>query len=190
MRELRSALGPIAAILAVSLLPSAAGAESYVPPSNSAATQYTEAIPTAGGHSDTKKAAKKQSRTPKQVLGGHHAKQLEEEGEAGREAAEFAAATAPAEEAPQERNEQPREAGQSSGGNGGAQSQHRKQSRAPAAAEGGNEGGGGSSGLGEIAGQAVGSSSGGIGWLLPLAVLGAIAWAVVFFMRQRKRPTP
>jgi hypothetical protein len=46
----------------------------------------------------------------------------------------------------------------------------------------------GSSGLGEVLGQATGSSSSGqLGLLLPLVVIGAIAWALAFFWRQRRR---
>jgi hypothetical protein len=46
----------------------------------------------------------------------------------------------------------------------------------------------GSSGLGEVIGEATGSSSsGGPGFLLPLAIVAAIAWALAY-LRRRRRP--
>lgn len=205
MRHSRTVPGLFAAIAVVALLPAGAAAESYVPPSNSAATQYTEAIPTAGGHSDTKKGNKKQGRSPKQVLGKHGAKQLEAQGQSGREAAEFAAATAPSQATSETSSTPQPEAGQGGSANAGGAGQGEGtggksgHEAPPPQHSGGGQGNGqvaasedsgGSSGLGEVLGQAVGSSSGGIGWLLPVAILGAIAWAVAFLMRQRNRPTP
>ncbi|MGC1852602.1 MAG: hypothetical protein WA687_09215, partial [Solirubrobacterales bacterium] len=48
----------------------------------------------------------------------------------------------------------------------------------------------GSSGLGEVAGQALGTSpGGGTGALLPLAFLGAIVWSFIYLTRKRKSST-
>lgn len=169
-------------------LPAAASAEYLVPPGNSAATQYTEALPTAGGHSDAEKPNKKQSRTPQQVLGARDAQQLEEQGAAGREAAEFAAETAPGGGVAS----RPGEKGSDKSG-GGLEEEGDGTDAEGGTVGAGNDGGGGSSGssgLGEVVAQATGSSSGQLGLLLPLAIAGAAAWALAFALRQRSRPTP
>ena len=45
----------------------------------------------------------------------------------------------------------------------------------------------GSSGLGEVIGQATGSSSSGqLGLLLPLLILAVATWAVAYVLRQRR----
>ncbi len=188
MRVPLTKLGLIAASIVGLALPAAAGAEYLVPPGNSAATQYTETLPTAGGHSNAEKPNEKKNRTPSNVLGAETARQLEDQGEAGREAAEFAAETAPGEEVtpPQPRH----------GKTGKPRHRQEKQERddsQPQAGAGtdthGGSGPNGSSGLGEVIGQATGSPSGQLGLLLPLAIVGAAAWALAFFLRQRKRPT-
>ena len=82
--------------LAMSALPTAAGAaESIVPPSNSAAAQYTEALPTTGGEKQVS-GKKNGKRTPAKVLGGHDAHKLESKGKQGKEVANFTAETSPA----------------------------------------------------------------------------------------------
>jgi hypothetical protein len=147
----------------------AAGQRPVVPPENSAATQYTEAYPTAGGDSTPHGS----SHSPGRVLGRRDAKQLEAAGPEGKAAAEVAAATAPSAAAP------PRRApGSKRPGGSGASP------RAGAARGGGQDG---SSGLGEVLGQATGASSGGMGVLLPLIVLGALAWSGAYAWRRRRR---
>src|SRR5215218_1183153 len=54
MSSLKTAMGVAALMMASILLASAAAAETVVPPGNSAATQYTEAFPTAGGNAVNK----------------------------------------------------------------------------------------------------------------------------------------
>jgi hypothetical protein len=186
MRTRRTTLGLLATAIAGLALPAAATAEYLVPPGNSAATQYTEALPTAGGHSDAEKPGKKQSRTPSEVLGPRNARQLEDHGAAGREAAEFAAETAPGD------GVQPRQDTKGSDkSRGGRDEEGNVPGKEGGAVGVGNHGGGGpsgSSGLGEVIAQATGSPSGPLGLLLPLAIVGAAAWALAFALRQRNRP--
>lgn len=192
----------LAATVAAFAVPAAAHGEYLVPPSNSAATQYTEAVPTAGGPKATNKSRRGEDRSPSKVLGARNAKQLESQGAAGRAAAEVAAATAPsgvsfaaggsqagdrsasqrgshAGDGSADNGSAGQGTGNASGGEGGQQAALAAQQVAD-----------GSSGLGEVIGQATGSSSSGqLGLLLPLIVLGALAWSLAFVLRQRKRPT-
>jgi hypothetical protein len=186
MRTRRTTLGLLATAIAGLALPAAATAEYLVPPGNSAATQYTEALPTAGGHRDAEKPNDKQSRTPGEVLGPRNAQQLEDRGAAGREAAEFAAETAPGDGVPPQ---QDTKGSDKSGGGGDGEGDGPDKEGGTVGA--GNHGGGGpsgSSGLGEVVSQATGSPSGPLGLLLPLAIVGAAAWALAFVLRQRNRP--
>ncbi|HEX6666442.1 MAG TPA: hypothetical protein VF081_07595 [Solirubrobacterales bacterium] len=203
MKALNTALGPLAAAIAVFAFPLVAQAEYLVPPGNSAATQYTEAVPTAGGpKAGGKPKHNNQAQTPDKVLGAHNVKRLEAEGPQGQAAAEVAAATAPSTVAPAapptSQHEDGQAAGQgaskngspggdtASGGsgtsNGGTVEDRGGQPAVQAA--------GGSSGLGEVIGQATGSSSSGqLGLLLPLIVLATLAWAVAFVLRRHRQPT-
>ena len=74
-----------------------AGEGAVVPPSNSAATQYTEAFPTSGGDKKTDQA---RHRSPSKVLGAKNAHRLDKQGPDGAAAAAVAAATAPSPPAP------------------------------------------------------------------------------------------
>lgn len=182
----RSAL---AALVGVALLtaPAPAAAEYLIPPGNSAATQYTEAIPTAGGRRDAERddARGGKKRAPREVLGPRTTRELNAEGPAGRAVAEFAAETAP-ETSSQDGGEGSGAAtgGGNGGGGGGTGSNDR----------GGATGGGGlgavgtsGSGLGEVIAQATGtSSSGGLGLFLPLLIVATLAWAGWFALRHRR----
>lgn len=183
-------LGATIAILAV---PSTAVAEYYIPPENSAATQYTEAFPTGGGHREP--GAGQDRRSPDQVLGERNARKLAAQGPDGEAAAEVAAVTAPAAPAAdQVTTTKPRSAGAKGGkppAGGSAQPNEPRPAAPPTDASSPPpvqpEG---SSGLGEVAGQALGTSStGSTGALLPLAFLGAIAWSFVYLTRKRKSST-
>ena len=44
----------------------------------------------------------------------------------------------------------------------------------------------GSSGLGEVIGQATGSSSGELGLLLPLLIIAVVIWSAAYLRRQRR----
>lgn len=182
------------ALAALAAFPATVPAASLVPPGNSAANQYTETFPTTGGNAEAKGKGKV---TAGEVLGAGNAKKLDSQGKQGREAAAVVAETAPP----------PLSAAGSESGGG---------TSADDAAKGGNGAGGGqvgsdgaatggvgssggsgaavstdehgSSGLGEVLGQATGStSSGGTGLLLPLVVLASVIWALAFFLRRKRR---
>lgn len=207
MKAPRTAL--LTAVVAIFALPAPALAEYLVPPGNSAVNQYTESVPTAGGHRGVREGGRDNPRSPNEVLGRDNAQRLEAHGEDGREAAEVAAETAPVtttvspEAEPEGADDGDGTAAGAGGGGGGAgngSGQNGGTGREqPATASPGQvaSGGadtrvevGGSSGLGEVLAQATGSSSGQLGLLLPLIVLGVAAWAVAFLLRQRKQPTP
>ncbi len=189
------------ATIAILAVPTAAHAEYLIPPNNSAATQYTEAVPTAGGPKATDPSHHGKHQSPSKVLGGRNADRLEAQGPEGRAVAEVAAETAPVAVVPVRsegaggKHPSTSQPGTNDTGSGGG-----------SGANGGTGNGGsstsvsdatltsqeipdGSSGLGEVLAQATGSSdSGQLGLLLPLIVLSAIAWSVAYVLRRRKRP--
>jgi hypothetical protein len=190
----------VAAALGSGPAVAAAAEGAVVPPSNSAATQYTEAFPTSGGNKKTDQAAR--HRSPSKVLGGRKAHKLEQQGPDGRAAAAVAAATAPSPVAPSTTATAPdaqnasRDGGSGSGPNsGGSPGQTQKsapqRSVPPAAA---SDAGSrhiaqpaGSSGLGSAIGQATGlSASGQTGILLPLILLATILWSFGYLWQQRR----
>lgn len=180
----------------------AAEAGSVVPPENSAATQYTEAVPTAGGDKQAGEGGKKA--TPAKVLGHKNAKRLESQGKEGREVAQVVAETAPetsspaavappAQESSSQSNGTPR--AKKDGKADATSGKPHKQARGPHRTEtpvaeppiASTELPSGSSGLGEVIAEATGSSSSGqLGGLLPLAILATIAWSLAYFWRQRR----
>lgn len=201
MKALTTATGFVAA-LALALPASAAAVEetgTVVPPENSAATQYTEAVPTAGGDSTSGGGHKA---SPAKVLGSKNAHKLESQGSEGREVARVVAETAPATSAPaaaapaveaqrEGNGSHAKGSGKGDGGNGNSQGQtHRPRQVEPPPAKpptAARELPSGSSGLGEVLSEATGSSSSGeLGALLPLAILAAIAWSLAFFWRGRR----
>ncbi len=194
----------LAALALVAALPAGAGAEN-VPPGNSGANQYTEVYPTGGGNRNA--YAEGDELSPDKVIGKKNVTKLKEHGEEGEEVAELAAETAPVAEDDGE-VVVVEEEGSSGGGTGGGAGN----------ASGGGNGGGdgaasgepanqqpridsptttpvaadtdvqGSGGFGEIVSQMFGTSGNGMGALLPLLTLGAIAWAFLFAARQRQHP--
>ncbi len=188
MRKLKLGFGLAAAIAA---LPSVATAQTVIPPGNSAVNQYTQTYPTAGGNAP---ARGRGGRSPAKVLGARNAHRLDAMGPQGRAAAALAAATAPISTTTA--------AGGASGGSAG---EGRGGGRAKGARHGGaaghgsiggggsgseSGGPGGSSGFNQILGQATGSSSSGqMGLLLPLAIVAAVLWSLVYLWRQRRRTT-
>jgi hypothetical protein len=196
MNFMRNAIG-IASLVALAAFSPAASAETVIPPGNSAATQYTEAFPTSGGEADVNKEINSSHLEPSKVLGKHKTRALESQGNDGREVAIITAVTGPGTVEP----EQPAE------GAGGAH--HAKPKPAPAQGNGqpadqsqdsqGNGGQAGpndpsvtvsqpsgSSGLGEILGQATGTSSGELGLLLPLILIGTVVVSLTYGWRQRR----
>jgi len=167
-----------AALTAALALPGQALAEYYVPPSNSAANQYTESFPGAGGES----GGKRKGVTPADTLGAGNAKRLEEQDPAGKAAAEVAAQTAPAQLVPAGGVS---DSGNTPGTNGGSTS------------SGGSGNGGlgqaakvdqpqGSSGLGQVLGQATGVGDGNVGLWLPLAIVLTLAASIAYAARARQ----
>lgn len=181
MKASRIKLGLLATIATLAL-PSSALAAYLVPPGNSAATQYTEAYPTAGGNREAGGGGER-DRSPSEVLGSRNADKLYDQGPDGRAAAAVAAATAPSGTAPN---------GGAANPSGSDPNGARSQPGSGADGDGvSTDRSNGSSGIGEVIGQATGSSSsGGLGLLLPLALLATAAWALAFLWRQRRRPAP
>ncbi len=185
--------------VAIALLAAPSGAsatEALVPPGNSAATQYTEAIPTGGGEKSTEGTGHKRPRSPQQTLGAKNTKRLESQGAVGRATAELATETAPSAGPPPAA--QPRaNASPHSGGKpapGGAKRPGDGAGHAPPepgaspTAKPPAATTSGSSGLGSVLAAATGtSSSGQIGALLPLALLATMLWAIYWLARQRRR---
>lgn len=198
----RTRLCLLVAAMALAAMPASAAAEAYVPPGNSAATQYTEAVPTAGGPKTTNKPRHGQSRSPDKVLGAHKTAKLDAQGPQGKAAAEVAALTAPSTvgakaeaTAASDHGSSGSHSGQAgsggvqagSGSSSGdlSQSVHSASPEHPAQA-----GSGGSSAIGEVASQATGSSSSGQpGVWLPLLIAAVVIWSGAYVLqRQRKRP--
>lgn len=184
--------------IAALLLPATASAEPVVPPENSAANQYTEAIPTGGGKKDA--GGSETDRSPDRVLGAKHADELRAQGPDGKAAAEVAAETAPeievveVTETEETSGDDSGEAAAGGGGNGGG---------GPAEPRGNADLGGavsldsgesgvalgepdGSSGISAVLAEATGSTSSQLGALLPLLILATLAWSLAFAWRQRQ----
>jgi hypothetical protein len=197
------ALGTAAAVAAALALPAVAPAEYYVPPANSAANQYTESFPGAGGES----GGKRKEVTPGAALGAGNAKRLEKKGKAGKEAAEVAAETAPAQLAGDSTGNVDSSGGKAdntdkSGGSGkadgesGGEEEGGSGSTGTAGGSGGSSGGTGgsgkpvqqpqgSSGFGQVLGQATGTDDGNIGLWLPLAIVLTLIGSVAYWVRMR-----
>lgn len=201
MKDRRQILAIAAASAVAALaLPAVAAAEYYVPPANSAANQYTESFPGAGGESH----GKGKKVTPGTALGAGNAEKLEKKGSAGKAAAELAAETAPPQLVDQassggagdgkssgdgQSGDKPDEEGKVEGGSGAA---------GTGGSGGGSSGGGGgngaaanvdqpqgSSGLGQVLGQATGVNDGNVGLWLPLAIVLTLIGSVAYWVRMR-----
>lgn len=208
MKDRRQILAIAAASAVAALaLPSAAAAEYYVPPANSAANQYTESVPGAGGESH----GKRKPVTPGAALGSGNAKKLESKGAAGKATAELAAETAPPQLV-----DQGSSGGEATGKTAGkgqtggeGEEQGNGESGSGAAGTGGSNGGSsggggsssnaaasaqqpkGSSGVGQVLGQATGVSDGNLGLWLPLAIVLTLIGSVAYWVRTRHaQPQP
>jgi hypothetical protein len=170
MQRFQAQLG-FATAVAMVALPSAAPAQSVVPPGNSAVNQYTETFPTSRGPTATKKRGKQRHRSPAEALGSRKARRLASEGPQGRELAAVVAATAPA-------------VAKSGGPPPGGDSA----SRPSAGGNGDTTAVGDASALDEVVAQATGSSdsSGGMGMALPLLILAAFVGFAVYLWRRRR----
>jgi hypothetical protein len=205
MLSLRTAFAATTIVMAIAF-PSAAAGATVVPPGNSAATQYTEAFPTAGGNAvSSGTTAGGHDPSPEKVLGHQASKALQDKGQVGREVADVAAETAPV------TTDETTAASAGTGRRSAAPAHHaRVKARSHAASKHGASGGGGANGvgggsaqsrsrqvddlagagngssaIGQVVGQATGSSSGQLGLLLPLIMLASLAWAVVLAWRHR-----
>lgn len=196
-----SLLALVALLLGALALPAGAAAEYYVPPSNSAANQYTETVPSAGGNKGGKDKGAPVSAA--ETLGAKNAKRLEEKGPAGKAAAEVAAETAPATESTIAVGA----GGHSNGGQGGTGGQGTGNPNAGGGNQGSGSGGGqigndvntgtatlvvdqpsGSSALGEIVRQATGSGDDdNLGLWLPLAIVAILGGSIAYGVRHRDR---
>lgn len=197
--NVRARLSKIALLgaLAALALPGSALAEYYVPPGNSAANQYTETLPSAGGDSAGK--GKGKGVTVAQALGAENAHKLEAQGPAGKAAAELAAETAPviiepsagdnggggAQNTSGQGSENNNAKGDTAGGRAEIQGQAQQTVTAiPVSSSSG------SSGLSSVLGQATGvSDDGSLGLWLPLIILATIAGTIAYRLRLRHGPT-
>lgn len=191
---------PLAALLVMLAAAAPAVAEPVVPPENSAANQYTESYPTGGGGRNA--YAEGDEISPGAVLGKRNAEKLDKHGEEGRAVAELAAETAPV-LPPEATDTESDDSSQASGGGGGKNGDGGGNGKAQPVDQGPATSGNqpaqtnsfaddssveGSSGFGEVLGQAFGTSSGGMGLLLPLMLIAIAIWAFVVAGRQRQRP--
>jgi hypothetical protein len=195
MKTPRTALATLTAALFVALaLPCVAPAEETIPPGNSAVNQYTESLPTPGGHRGTENEGRKSRPSPHKALGSGNARKLESQGDDGRAAAEVAAETAPS-PAPVEEEEAtaPAAVDRGTGGGGGTPTDgangnaDKSKPRSTSLTSAEIDEPSGSSGVGEVIGEATGDSSGTVGWLLPLLIIAIAIWAVAYAMRQRRQ---
>jgi hypothetical protein len=196
-------LAAVSAVAAALALPAAAPAEYYVPPANSAANQYTESFPGAGGES----GGKRKDVTPGTALGAGNAKKLESKGKAGKEAAEVAAETAPAQISNDSADNGSGQADKGGGGktggkgNGDGEEEGGSGSTGTGGGSPGDQGGGGSgnggggadkvqqpqgsSGFGQVLGQATGAGDGNLGLWLPLVIVLTLIGSVAYWVRMR-----
>lgn len=185
MAKLRLACG-LGAAVAVALLPPAAFAQQVVPPGNSAASQYTETFPTAGGGTPTKDKGR---RSPAKVLGAKTTRKLDAQGPQGQAAAAVVTETAPAPVLTSPATKVPAGGRKDRHARGMRHSEgHRAPGAEAAATRAQLEEPSGSSGLGEVIAQATGSSSTGqMGLLLPLLVAATVVWSLAYVWRRRRR---
>lgn len=172
-------------VLLATLLATATAGAAVVPPGNSAATQYAETLPGAGGEETTRRPGYK----------GHG------NGDSGASGpATEAPAAVPAETAAELRKLGPEgaaalelaETGAPRGGAKPEQGDKEKGSAAPAGGAGPSDpgsGSNGSSGLGEVLGRATGTSTSGLGFLQPLLIAAALIAAGAYALRRRRPRT-
>jgi len=205
---MRKAILLSSALLALAL-PAGAAAQ-IVPPGNSAASQYTETIPTSQGEKDAQ--GPKKHVNPNEVIGSKNTQKLEEQGPEGAAVAEFTAETAPTTSASGEESSggnnadtkngggKPNSNGNGAGndkGNGsksepatGGEESSEAGGGAPAGNGNGTNSGGsgpsGSSAVGEVASQATGVSSGELGLWLPIVLVAVVLWAAFMVWRRHE----
>lgn len=169
--------------------------ESLVPPGNSAVNQYTESFPTTRGNKTIRapkgSGGQQKERTPQEVLGSRNSKRLQQHGSDGQAAAELATETAPATSGSGGDGGGGQGAGSAGdpAGTGSAQGNGQAKTAAGGGAPADPAGSDaeGSSAFGEVIGEATGSSSSdGLGVVLPLLILAAVLWALLYAWRHRR----
>jgi hypothetical protein len=163
MRSLKFGVA-VGAVTIAAVLPATAPAQAVVPPGNSAANQYTETAPSAGGD---RVPPGGRPPSPAKALGAPTADRLNGLGATGRATAALAAAGAP----PEIRHADNDGSGRS----------------VLTPAEEGGAGPEGSSGFGRVLGQATGLSSTSRSGLLVLAIIATCLWSVAYLWRRRGR---
>jgi len=179
----RTKIGPLL-VVAAALLPAspARAAGGYlVPPGNSAAVQYTEAYPTAGGDKSTEGGQPTHHRSPSRTLGRGNARRLQAKGAEGAAAAQLAAATAPP--VPTASSDRPAKPPRSA-----TPARHRRPASGVHPTT--DPWVGGSSGFGAATGQILGLSGDGASLIALFAFLGSLIWLAVDTTLRRKRPSP
>jgi hypothetical protein len=187
---MKLAMATMLALLAMSI-PAAGASAARVPPGNSAATQYSETVPGAGGEEGTrepgtgKSAAGGDGRGAPSAVPAGTAAELEglgPEGEAALRLAETDSSTGHHRDG-------------TSGRGGGKRPDRDEGGTAPTGAGSSGGGGGtglsgaagdGTSGVGEVLGGAFGTSGGGLGLLQPLILATVVAAAGVYVVRRRR----
>lgn len=201
MTPIKNGIGLLTAVIVGLSLPASAMGGPVVPPENSAATQYTETVPSAGGDRDAGGGDRKGKVAPGDVLGQRKADRLEAQGATGREVAEVVAATAPVVNqtaAPSQPAGSPNDASEDNSLNGASPAGSadggtpNPSSGSPTESTGQPKGSSdlpdGASGLGEVLAEATGSSSSDqLGGLLPLLLGATLLWAFAYAWRQRRR---
>jgi len=198
----KTAIAITAACVALSF-PALAGAAPYIPPGNSAATQYTETFPSSGGNVEVNGSIAGGGGSPQKALGKKTAEALDSAGPEGEQVAQLAAEAAPEEAAPGEeasgagkdsgshgkKQDQGGNAagGGKEGGNGGGPSGEGGGNAKPSAGNSGLDATSGESAAGQVASSATLSSSGSMGIFLPLILLAALAWAIFYAWRRHQR---
>lgn len=193
MKKALTILLALATSVALLALPAGASAEFFIPDGNSAVNQYTEGVPSGGGEKSTKGAGEKPVK-PGQAIGAENTKKLEQAGgQEGREVAEVAAETAPPDivAIEEEQTGGKQNDGEDQGNPGNNSGKGAKGNGEPdgettaALTPTSGDGPNGSGGVGEIVSAATGGSAGGIGLLLPLVIVAAIAWGIFYAWRKR-----
>jgi hypothetical protein len=201
MRVLKTVVG-VTALACALALPAMASADAILPPGNSAATQYTETFPTSSGNAVVNGAlggggqngGGGKTRPPKQVLGAETTETLESHGEEGRTIAALAAEAAPPSadsgQAPAHQGNGHANGGAKSNGSGEDSSGGGNQSSTGPTAPSGpglsETASSGDSAFGQVLSQATASSSGTMGFFLPLAIVLALIWAIAYVWRRHQ----
>ncbi|HEX4307116.1 MAG TPA: hypothetical protein VHZ54_13855 [Solirubrobacterales bacterium] len=191
--------------IAVVLVSTTGADAAHVPPGNSAATQYAETVPSAGGEEAHRHREKPDQSSSSQGDEKGTAISAETAGEFTELGPEGEAALRLADEGGPEGHAEKHHAGKHHAGKSGS---HKKKSGEEKSGEGhqgdggssgsgdsssgsgpasaqGSPSGSGSSGLGEVLGGVVGTSGGGPGFVGPLILAAIVLAAAAFVLRRR-----